>query len=355
MKQFYIDWTFFVTTLAIAGLSLALIWSINPKFFFSQIIFFLVGFLLFFLVSQVNKDTLYSLAKPLYFISCILLIITLLNPEIRGASRWIDIFGFHMQPSELVKPFIVISYAYFMSRWQVSNLFALVKIIVIYFLPLLLIFWQPDLGNLIVYFLFLSGMLFANQLDLKIIISGLFLGFLSSPIVWSLLKDYQRERLLSFISPESDPQGASYNAIQAMITVGSGKFFGLGLGRGTQSHLRFLPENHTDFIFASLIEELGFFGGMVLLFLYGFIFWQILKSAASTNDKFCYLVTMGIFSQILSQVFINISMNMGMIPVTGVTLPLVSSGGSSIIATFVSLGIIASFKRLQRTEPIVIR
>lgn len=349
------DWGLVVVTLALGGLSLSLIWSNDPSFLTSQFLFFIVGFILFFLFSQVNSDVFRGFAIPFYILSLAFLVVTLLNIEIRGASRWIDIFGFRIQPSELVKPFLIVSFAYFIDQDKQGKLSALIKSIFLYFFPLVVIFLQPDLGNVIIYFLFLMAMLIANNFNFKLLLTFFILAVVGSPIFWGVLREYQKQRIISFINPQSDPQGAGYNAIQSMIAVGSGGIFGLGLGRGTQSHLRFLPENHTDFIFASLSEELGLFGAVILLSIYIYVFWKILHLALNSTSKFNYLIYIGIFSQILSQVFINISMNIGLIPITGVTLPLVSSGGSSVIATFIALGIVVSLEKDQTRESLVIR
>lgn len=355
MVRFHTDLGLLAVTLALAGLSLALIWSTNPSYFLPQVIFFLVGFLAFFFVSQLDEEILYNLAKTFYLLSILILIISLLNTQIRGASRWINIFGFYLQPAELTKPFMVISFAYFLTEKKIKNIFSLGKLLSLSILPLLIIFLQPDLGNFIIYSFFLIALLFANHLDLKIFIFCLLLIMAASPVMWNVLKPYQQERILSYVNPQHDPHGTGYNAIQAMIAVGSGRLFGYGLGRGSQSHLRFLPENHTDFIFASLVEELGLFGAILLITFYGYILAKILKLAASSTSKFSYLIFIGIFFQILSQIFINIAMNIGLIPITGITLPLISSGGSSIVATFVALGIAVSLAREKKQTMLVIR
>lgn len=355
MFRIHIDLGLFAVTLALAGLSLALIWSTNPGYFLPQLIFFLFGFLVFFIVSSLDREVFRALAKTFYLLSVLILIITLLNTQIRGASRWINIFGFYLQPAEFVKPLMIISFSYFLAERKINSIFSFAKLLGIYILPLLIIFLQPDLGNFIIYLLFLIGLLFANRLDLKIFIFFVLFITIASPLAWHVLKPYQQERILSFINPQHDPYGSGYNAIQAMIAVGSGKLFGYGLGRGSQSHLRFLPENHTDFIFASLVEELGLFGAVLLLTFYGFILVSILRQASSSSDKFSYLILIGIFSQILAQIFINIAMNIGLIPITGVTLPLISSGGSSVLATFITLGIVQSLAREKKQAMLVIR
>jgi rod shape determining protein RodA len=164
-------------------------------------------------------------------------------------------------------------------------------------------------------------------------------------------------RITTFLNPSFDPRGAGYNAFQAMITVGSGQLFGRGLGRGTQSHLKFLPEYHTDFIFATLVEELGFFGGLGLLLLYGFFLWRLIKPflLVSEYDDVVFFYTIGFFFMILTQIIINTGMNMGIIPITGITLPFVSYGGSSLLSICIAIGILWSLKRSSvKTQAIAI-
>jgi len=163
------------------------------------------------------------------------------------------------------------------------------------------------------------------------------------------LASYQRRRLLTFINPQADPLLAGYNAIQAVITVGSGQLWGRGLGHGTQSHLRFLPERHTDFIFASLTEELGLIGSLLVISLFTLLLWRILVAARQAPDRFGHLICLGVFSSLFSQMFINIGMNIGLLPITGVTLPLLSSGGSSLIATAISLGLVVNIASQARS------
>lgn len=353
--RLHFDFAITTIILALIAYSLSLIWSTNQSFLIPQIIFFVIGLFLFLLISQLNKDTFKNFAPLFYFACLVFLLITLVSPEVRGTHRWIEIFRFHFQPSELTKPFFIVSFSYFLTEKKINSLFSFLQLVLLFLFPVVIIFIQPDLGNVIVYFFFILAMVFANQLDLRVIFSSFLLLLLGSPFIWKMLRSYQKGRILSFLSPQSDPQGAGYNSIQAMIAVGSGKLFGQGLGRGPQSHLRFLPENHTDFIFASLTEEMGLFGAFLLLFFYGYILYRILSFAQETDDKFSYLVIIGIFSQILIQVVINISMNIGLIPITGVTLPLISSGGSSILGTMIALAIVIAISRPKRKQPLVIR
>ena len=217
----------------------------------------------------------------------------------------------------------------------------------LFLIPFLLIFKQPDLGNAIVYLSTWVALIMAAGLPLIVFALAVVGGTVIMPLGYRLLHEYQRLRIQTFINPLLDPRGAGYNAIQAMIAVGSGQLFGRGFGRGTQTLLKFLPEFHTDFIFASFTEEFGFMGGFVLLLLFFVLLWQLLQVAQKqppTSMSFLYLV--GFFTLIFTHVIINIGMNMGVVPITGITLPFVSSGGSSLLSLWVGLGIVfASFQK----------
>jgi rod shape determining protein RodA len=322
------DWIIFVCILILCSLGTVVIGSVAPELLVTQIIFYLVGIALFFLFSRIDYQIYSSIWKHLYVGSIILLLITLfLGFESRGATRWISIAGFRLQFSEILKPFLIASIGgYLFEKKNYISAFILGLI------PTILIFKQPDLGSALVYLSGLFSLIFLSGISFSYILFSVVALITVIPVFWHFLADYQKTRILSFINPHSDPLGASYNAIQATIAVGSGMFFGWGLGRGPQSQLLFLPERHTDFIFATLAEELGFFGATMLLIVYFVLFWRIL------NTKNVLAVSLGLM--ILFQIFINIGMNMGIIPVTGITLPLVSYGGSSILATMIALGII---------------
>lgn len=354
MPAVRLEWDLLALFLCFFGFSLAVIWSVNPDYFNSQLIFFIIGLILFFVFRSFSIEWYKRFGLLFYIVSIILLVISLLSPDVRGSSRWIFLGEYRIQPSEIIKPFLVVSFAGFLTTMKKGFPFHLLTYFLIA-LPLVLIFLQPDLGSAIIYFFFSFSMLFANGLSILYIIIVGIISLIGSPFLWSILRDYQKQRILNFISPGNDPQGAGYNAIQAMIAVGSGKLFGQGLGRGSQSHLRFLPENHTDFIFASLVEEFGFLGSLLLLFFYAYLFYKIIRVTFETKDRFAYLITIGVFMQIFSQFFINIAMNIGLVPITGVTLPLISAGGSSILATMIALGIVFSFVRDKKHMPLVIR
>ncbi|MFH1187211.1 MAG: FtsW/RodA/SpoVE family cell cycle protein, partial [Candidatus Levyibacteriota bacterium] len=211
---------------------------------------------------------------------------------------------------------------------------------ILYLLPIVfLIFLQPDLGNAFLYVGVAVFSLIFFGFPLRFFIAGFILLFATIPIFWRFLHDYQRERIFTFINPSSDPLGTSYNAIQAIITVGSGMFLGRGLGQGTQSGLSFLPERHTDFIFATISEDLGFVGAMAIFVAFAFILRRLYMIYVNCDDKFCKTFSGIAFFSFLFQFFVNIGMNIGILPIAGVTLPFVSYGGSSLLANFIFLGL----------------
>ena len=218
-----------------------------------------------------------------------------------------------------------------------------------------MIFQQPDLGNVLVYVGIFVSLLIVSGLHWFYFPAGALLFAVFLPLVWAFIKNYQRLRLVSFLNPYLDPRGTGYNAIQAMIAVGSGGLMGVGLGRGTQSRLLFLPEYQTDFIFSSIAEALGFVGGLFIIFLYFALLTKILTVTFKAEDRFGRYIAIGDFAQLFIQIFINIGMNLGILPITGITLPLISYGGSSVISTFIGLGLVTSISRMGNIKPLVIR
>jgi rod shape determining protein RodA len=327
-----------VSMLLLSGFGSAIIGSVAPGLVTSQIVFYLLGLILFVVFSQIDYKIYASAAKLIYLVSVALLLLTLIiGFESRGSTRWISLFGFRLQFSEVLKPFILASLASFMTKsWFKASLLAV--------LPMFLIFKQPDLGSALVYVFGFASMIFVSGINVVYILLAIGGGVVLLPLGWHFLAEYQRARIVTFLNPSSDPLGASYNAIQALIAVGSGQLFGWGLGRGTQSQLLFLPEQHTDFVFASLSEELGFFGAGTILIIYFVLIWRMLDISAKSPDFFGRVLGVGLSYMFLAQVFINIGMNLGIVPVTGITLPLVSYGGSSVLATFISLGIVQNIR-----------
>ncbi|MCL5798281.1 MAG: rod shape-determining protein RodA [Patescibacteria group bacterium] len=340
-----------VPVFGLIGISLSILGSTTPTLFSQQLIFFLVGIFLFLIFSAVDFRIWSRFSWIFYIFSLFFLIASFASGEVRGASRWIDIAGIRViQPSELLKPFVILFLTGIIIDRERHTILDKLKPF-IFFLPILIIiFKQPDLGNVLVYFLTFIALELASGLPLLYFFIGAVLSGVVLPFFWFVLKQYQKVRLLAFFNPQADPVGIGYNAIQAMIAIGSGQLFGMGLGRGTQSHLLFLPEYHTDFVFASLGEELGFLGTFAVIIFYFILLLRILQVMEESENNFGKLLVIGIFAQIFIQVFINIGMNLGIMPITGITLPLLSYGGSSIISTFIDLGLVASVARVSKNR-----
>lgn len=325
-------------------ISLTTLMSFNSELFKSQLIFFAFSFIVFLLFSHVNYSLIRAYATSIYAISVFLLIVlVVIGIESRGAVRWIDIFGIRIQFSEILKPLLAVSLASFLSNRQ-FNLKTLL-LAMAFLLPVdILIAIQPDLGNAIVYIGATILILLIVGFPIKWFFGGfiLFLGII--PIAWNLFHTYQKQRILSFINPSEDPLGISYNAIQSIIAVGSGMFLGKGFSEATQSTLKFLPEHHTDFIFAAISEGLGFIGSVLVISSFMFLFFRMYAIFSASSEKFCKIFVSIAFSTLCIQFFVNIGMNIGILPVVGITLPFVSYGGSSLLSNFIFLGLLSSIR-----------
>lgn len=347
--RFKIDLWLFAPVLILVTISLATLFSLNMAYFKSQIISLVVAFVAFFFFSQMNIVFLKQLKLPIYIISLILLfIVLLLGLESRGAIRWINIFGASLQFSEILKPFLALCFAAYLAENAQPTRRAFFLSLGLLLPVLLFIFLQPDLGNAIIY----AAAAFFTLVIIGFPLLWFGISFLPvvlvSPVIWTLLHGYQRQRILTFLHPSTDPLGASYNSIQAIIAVGSGAFFGEGLSEGTQSGLRFLPERHTDFIFATIAEGLGFVGAALVLLLFLFLCYRIYLIFKHADDLFVKTFALCSFAFILVQCFMNVGMNVGLVPIVGVTLPFVSFGGSSLLSNFIFLGILSSLSVNQR-------
>ncbi|HTY44881.1 MAG TPA: rod shape-determining protein RodA [Patescibacteria group bacterium] len=323
-----------------------------------QLLWAMVGVALFFLMSGLNYRRLWDATYVLYALAAGLLFLVFILGVVRlGAQRWLKFTWFNFQPSEAAKLIIVIFLARYFSRksiesvsLQVSGLGAIRSLIlplVCVGVPMLLVVEQPDLGSgMILLFIFIAMSFLAGVRARYLLI---FLGLLcaSLPVFWHFLHDYQRDRLMVFLNPNIDPLGAGYTVIQSKIAIGSGEFFGKGWLAGTQSQLRFLPESHTDFVFATFAEQWGLVGCIGLLLLYYLLIRQGIQIACRTSDHFGRMLALGISLWLAIQVSINIAMNMGLAPVVGLPLPLMSYGGSSTLVTFIALGILVNIDKTR--------
>ncbi len=337
---------FLFVLILLSLVSLLVIFSVAPDRLPQQTAFLLFGFAFFLYLRKQSPGVWQIISVAAYLLTIALLLFTLIFGEsIRGSLSWIKLLGTQLQASEIAKPLLIISYAGFITKWKPSNLKNLLINASLALLPISLILLQPDLGTATVHFAIWLTMILVGGITLPFVTLGL-LSFVA--IIFSLprfLKDYQITRLTVFLDPTADPLGAGYNVIQSMIAIGSGQILGKGLGRGTQSQLRFLPERHTDFIFASFAEEFGLVGSIALIALFTYVLVILLALSSRVRTLYSRLVLTGVFTYLFFQTFLNIAINLGIAPVTGITLPLISSGGSSIIATFAALGIAWSCSR----------
>lgn len=313
-----------------------------------QLLWALVALAALFAVPFIGYRTLLNTSYLFYVVAVILLIGVLFFGDYRlGARRWVSLGPLAVQPSEFAKLATVLALANFLgshARWEKENRLVLIALGMA-FLPLALIVKQPDLGSALLFIPLVAVLLFLWGIRYRYLIMTLVMGLLAAPLFWSFLKAYQKKRILVFLNPNLDPLGAGYTALQSRIAVGAGGLFGKGYLEGTQSQLQFVPEHHTDFIFAVLGEEWGFMGSLLLLVFYGFLFRCAFQVMEHTTDIKARLLIAGILAILFSQVFINIGMSFGLMPITGITLPLVSYGGSSLVATAVALGLILSIHK----------
>jgi len=349
-------------SILISGLGILTIYSVRYPYsaliplplYIRQIIWVILGLISLLLIYRWDVRKLWDIAYIIYAITLILLIMVDILGHIRlGAQRWLKILWFNFQPSELAKLSSIIVLARYFSQYPFRQIgrkdLGFIRGIIIPLLIILpfmfLILQQPDLGTtLMLFFIYLSLVYFSGVKRRHIFIFILILIFIS-PLLWHFLKDYQKERLLVFVNPDKDPLGAGYTMLQSKIAIGSGRLFGKGWLGGTQGQLRFLPEAHTDFIFSSFSEEWGFLGSLVLLWLYYFLIYYGIKISLSADEQFVRLLGLGIVALFFIQIFINISMTLGMAPVVGLPLIFFSYGGSSILVSFLSVGILMNIHK----------
>ncbi|HUV71906.1 MAG TPA: rod shape-determining protein RodA [Clostridia bacterium] len=347
------DFYLLLPVVFLLGLSLAAVASVSPPNLGNHLLYLVLGIVFFLFFSFLDLEIILPLSPFFYlFCLCLLTLPFLIGTVTRGSMRWIPLGDFTIQPSEIVKPFLAIFAAWFWAKREFS--FKNFLLFFLLFLPVLvLIFFQPDLGSTLVVLSIFSGLVLVSRISLKQLLALVLLTSLTFPLFWFSLRNYQKLRVIHFLNPYLDPLGEGYNLIQSKIAVGSGSLFGRGLGRGTQSHLAFLPERHTDFIFASLAEELGFLGSGLILLLYIFLFLRILKIAAQSRTQALSLLSLALFFYLFFQTAVNIGMNIGLLPITGITLPLISYGGSSLLATAISLGLLESISRSRTDERVI--
>jgi rod shape determining protein RodA len=352
MKRPKFDWILVLPILFLISMSLTVLRSVAPQLFLIQLNFVLLSAIVFVIISSMDFELLFSLHAIPYSLFLLLTILTSVFGFIsRGAQRWLTLGPFTLQPSEILKPFMLIT----LSSIAVSrSSHKLLRMLLIGLIPILSVFLQPDLGTTLVLLVGWISIVFSRFPFKLMVLLSLFFALTFIPFYKVVLHDYQRQRIATFIDPYRDPLGSGYHVIQSVIAVGSGQVTGRGLGHGTQTQLRFLPEHHTDFIFASLSEELGFIGAFFCLILYGIIYWRIYSISQQINDPHVSLFCLSSLALLGFQTFVNIAMNLGIAPITGITLPFLSYGGSSLLSVSITLGILNSISTKSHNNPIII-
>ena len=321
----------------------------------NHLIRFLVFFSMFLVLSFVRVSVWYRQAYIFYILGILLLLFVIFfGISASGSKRWINLLIMNLQPSELMKIAVIVCFARYYHRIQSSDIQSykyLLQPIILLLVPCYLVITQPDLGTAILIAGSGLAIIWLAGINLKYFIySGLIL-LVSLPFVISILKPYQKSRILTFFNPERDPLGAGYQIIQSKIAIGSGGLLGKGFLQGTQSYLEFLPEKHTDFIFTLFSEEFGFVGSMVLILLYALLIYRIIWIGFSSRSFFAKLYCYGFASALFLYIFVNIAMVVGLLPIVGAPLPIMSYGGSSMLSIMLGLSIVMSCKIYSR-DPI---
>lgn len=337
-----------------ACVSLLLLQSIAPLLVPSQLFFFIVGGVLLFVGLKTRFEwiiqTRYILYGSLLVLLCIPLVLGVVT---RGSAAWIPIGSFHVQPSQLVVPLGGIVWAKIVSEKR-NWVHTVLKMAIAAGVPIGLVALEPDFGTTVVSAVAVVTMIFSAGIPYKYVFGSTIFAIVVLAVVWNtnLLAGYQRDRVLTFLNPSGDVSGRGYNARQSLIAVGSGEVAGRGLGQGVQSQLRFLPERHTDFMFASISEEHGFIGSSFVIGMYSYLFYTLLSAAQQIQNSTAKLYIVGQVGMLAFQTVVNIGMNIGLLPITGITLPFISYGGSSILSLAVSCGVILSIFKSGLKRPV---
>ena len=350
------DWLLLVLVMIIAAMGIVNLYSAGfnrttpgaTPIYLKQIYWLGVGLILMSVTVLYDYRHLQKLAFPLYILTIVLLLAVMFGGKmVSGSRRWLPLGPFSFQPSELAKIAIIMVLARYFSRGLPSASLGFKDLLMplgLVLLPVVIIIRQPDLGSAVLVMLVAMSMILFVGVNWRTLLVSTFSLLLLSPVIWHFLKDYQRQRVLTFLNPDKDPLGAGYHIIQSKIAVGSGQLKGKGFLHGTQSQLQFLPEQHTDFAFSVFAEEWGFIGSVVLLLLFtGLTLWG-LQVARDCKENFGHLLALGVVSLIFWQFFINMGMVTGLLPVVGIPLPFFSYGGSSLITTFLGVGFLLNIR-----------
>jgi rod shape determining protein RodA len=346
------DWILILAVLLLTGISLLVLYSLSTgskelasNVFLKQSIFVALGICVMFFFALVDYHYLEPYSRYIYFGTLfVLLAVLFFGTTVRGTVGWIKVGFLNLQPVEMAKISLIIFIARFISKKnrEIGEAGRLIVSFIISGVMIFLIVKQPDFGGAMILSAIWFGMILISSVSKKLFLLLFTVILIFFAIEWSFLADYQKARVINLIHPELNAKGSGYNVAQALVAVGSGGLTGKGIGNGSQSQLNFLPEKHTDFIFSVITEELGFSGATMVLFLYALIFYRIKKIADYSPDNFGFLVAGGIMILFFVQIAVNVGMNIGVIPVTGITLPFLSYGGSSLVMFFAAIGILLS-------------
>jgi rod shape determining protein RodA len=346
------DWTLLGFVLLICAIGVTEIYSatLHTKFAGAHIrqVYWIVGGVIgMFLMSAINYQAMLEQVHWMYIASVgSLMAVLVFGQKYLGARRWIKMPGFHFQPSEWVKLILILAVARYFAEMRQKDLSwsDFIKAGMAVGIPMLMVLAQPDMGTALTYLPIAVMGLFLGGLRVKQTVVVLMLAGMMLPIGLKVLKPYQRERLTSFMNPDADKQGSGYQVIQSQIAVGSGGIWGKGTAKGTQTHLAYLPVPQTDFIFAAFSEEHGFVGALGVLLLYFIVLMRLIQNAQTAPDRAGTFVVMGVVAVLSFHILVNIGMVVGFMPVTGIPLPLMSYGGSSVLFMFLALGIVMNIR-----------
>jgi rod shape determining protein RodA len=320
--------------------------------FYRQLIFLSIGLIGFFFVSFFDYHALAKTNRIIYVVIVVLLTyLPVFSGAVRGGKRWINLGAFSLQPAEFTKLVIILGLArlLYFKRGQINSWKTIIWSFVYAFVPAALVILEPDLGSAIIIMSLWAGIILLSPIKKRFVAILFFIFLASAGVGWKfVLKDFQRDRVRVFINPSLDPKGKGYNVRQATIAVGSGQLLGTGLGKGVEGQSKFLPERQTDFIFSASSEEIGFVGCFSLLGLYFFLLARIIKIMRRAKDDLGMYIAGGVFFFFFFHVLINVGMNIGLLPVTGIPLPFVSSGGSSLVVSLLALGVLQNVARQSK-------
>lgn len=352
-QRLHIDFPLFFGIVALCIIGLVVIYSAGGQdinLVYRQAVKLVIALIGMIVVAQLPPAEIARWSFKLYIFGIILLVLVILYGDVgKGAQRWLDLKIFRFQPSELMKLSVPMMIAFYLADKTLPPRFLRVATVcVLIIIPVLLIAKQPDLGTALLVAAAGFSVLFIAGISWRLLMSMGVLGAAGAPILWYFMHDYQKRRVLTFLNPENDPLGAGYHTIQSKIAIGSGGFYGKGWLNGTQSHLEFLPERSTDFIFAVYCEEFGMLGVLLLLCIYLFIISRGLYIAINAQHTFGRLLASGLTLTFFVYIFVNMGMVTGQLPVVGVPLPLVSHGGTSMVTLMIGFGIIMAIHTHKR-------